>query len=130
MVMFLKWLDDRFNGISVKKGCSSAHVLNDVLNGPGVVYLGDDVVGALWLYWKTRWRIVLRLLKIWSKVLSHSYEYTNQSEPRDINFFKFQLYYVEVVALKEAASRRDKHALIGTIAMPSRGRAVCYTAIP
>jgi hypothetical protein len=38
---------DRFNGVPVTPGCTTTDVLSDILNGPGLVYLGTEVVDAL-----------------------------------------------------------------------------------
>lgn len=41
------FLVDRFNGVSMTPGCTTTNVLSDTLNGPGLAYLGTDVVDAL-----------------------------------------------------------------------------------
>ncbi|PMD33150.1 secretory lipase-like protein 1 precursor [Hyaloscypha variabilis F] len=41
------FLVDRFNGVPVTPGCTTTDVLSDILNGPGLVYLGTEVVDTL-----------------------------------------------------------------------------------
>jgi len=41
------FLVDRFNGVPVTPGCTTTNVLSDTLNGPGLAYLGTEVVDAL-----------------------------------------------------------------------------------
>ncbi|KAE9365672.1 secretory lipase-like protein 1 precursor [Stipitochalara longipes BDJ] len=41
------FLVDRFNGVPVARGCTITNILSDTLNGPGLAYLGTEVVDAL-----------------------------------------------------------------------------------
>ncbi|KAF8862992.1 LIP-domain-containing protein [Acephala macrosclerotiorum] len=41
------FLVDRFNGVSMTPGCTTTNVLSDILSGPGLAYLGIEIVDAL-----------------------------------------------------------------------------------
>ncbi|KAH7309334.1 secretory lipase-domain-containing protein [Rhexocercosporidium sp. MPI-PUGE-AT-0058] len=41
------WLVDRFDGVSLEKGCTTTDVLSTVLSGSGLANLGSEVMGAL-----------------------------------------------------------------------------------